>query len=80
MSTNFYHDNGSLSSVRTSSGGISSTSYVGSLRGGSTFRTGNVFSRFGSDGSYLGSGIHLGGSTSYFSSSGSPSSHIASYR
>lgn len=80
FSTNFYHDDGSISSIRTSSGNISSISYIGSMKGGSTFRTGNILSRIGSDGTYLGSGLQLGGNTSYFSSSGHPSSHIASYR
>lgn len=78
--TNFYHDDGSISSIRTSSGDMSSTSYIGSMKGGSTFRTGNILSRIGSDGTYLGSSIQLGGNTSYFSGSGHSSSHIASYR
>jgi hypothetical protein len=79
-STNFYHDNGSISSIRTSSGGISSASYIGSMKGGSTFSTGNVLSRISSNGSYLGSGIRIGNGSSYFSASGHPSSHITSYR
>ena len=78
--TNFYHSDGSYSSTRSSSSGFESTSYVGSMCGGSTFNTGNVSSRISNDGSYLGSSVQLGGRTTYFSSTGHSSSHLASYR
>ncbi|GEM_PF-4826120 len=78
--TTFYHHNGSASSIRSSSSGIESTSYIGSMRGGYTFHTGNISSRISNNGSYLGSSVQLGGHTMYFSNTGHSSSHIASYR
>ena len=77
--TNFHHKDGGLSSIRTSFGGFSSTSYMGSLRGGTTCRMGNSSMRFDNQGSLLGSSVTTGGGTTYFGRHGGVSSHIAAY-
>lgn len=77
--TNFYHKDGSLSSIRSSYGGISSISYVGSSRSGSTWKMGGNSMRFSNAGRFLGSGVSTGAGTTYFGRNGSASSHIAAY-
>lgn len=77
--TNFHHRDGSTSSVRTSFGGFSSTSYVGSSRGGTTWRLGNSSMRFNNRGEFLGSSVTTGGGTTYFGRHGGVSSHITAY-
>ena len=77
--TNFHHRDGSLSSIRTSCGNFSSTSYVGALRGGTTWRMGNSSMRFDDRGNILGSSVATGGGTTYFGRHGGVSSHIAAY-
>lgn len=70
MGTNFFHKDGSASSNRNSTGVGSVTNYVGGKGGGSTFKVGNISSRMGNNGQYLGSSIKMGKSTTYFGSSG----------
>lgn len=75
--TDFYHGNGSWSSSRSSTG--VGTTLFSSSGGGSTFRVGNIASRFSSSGRYLGSSYSGLGRTTYFGSSGAVSSHITAY-
>lgn len=77
--TNFYHKDGSVSSMRTRTGGFSSTSYVGSMRGGSTWKMGGSSMRFSHNGRFLGASVSTGAGTSYFGRNGSAASHIAAY-
>ncbi len=77
--TNFYHKDGSLSSVRMRCGGLASTSYVGSTRGGSTWTMGGSSMRFSNSGRFLGASVSTGGGTTYFGRNGSASSHITAY-
>ena len=78
-STEFHHKDGSTSSVRTSFGGFSSTTYVGSACGGITSRAGGTSIRMDSDGRFLGSGYTTRSGTTYFGRNGSVHSHLPAY-
>ena len=70
LDTTFFHNDGSASSTRKSTGVGSVTNYVDGEGGGSTFKVGNISSRMGNNGQFLGSSIKMGNSTTYFGSSG----------
>ena len=78
-STEFSHQDGSTSSVRTSYGGFSSTSYCGSTRGGMTSRSGGTSLRMSSHGKFLGSGYTTNSGTTYFGRNGSVHSNLPAY-
>lgn len=79
ISTNYFNNDGSLSSVKTSTGVGTISRYIGSSRGGSTFTVGNISTRISNSGRYMGSAYSMFGRTSYFNSSGGLSSHRASF-
>lgn len=70
LDTIFFHRDGSESSTRSSTGIGSFTRYFDGRGGGSTFRIGNISSRIGNHGQFLGSSLKIGNSTTYFGSSG----------
>lgn len=79
----FKKKDGTPSSIRITSGSgdlkISSTSYFGSNKGGTTFKIGGTSTRF-SKGQVISSGMKLGRHMSYVGKNGRRSNHIAAYK
>jgi hypothetical protein len=85
MKTTIFHNkNHGISSIRTTTGSsdnkTSTTSYMGSPKGGFTIKTGNITTRFNNRGQSMGVGIKSGDNTTYFGSSGRISSRIPAFR
>lgn len=73
--TTFYNKDGSISSIRVTSGnmknGVSLTHYMGSTRGGVTFHNNGVSSRFNNKGQSMGTSVKIGNhTTSYYNTFG----------
>ena len=79
ITTNFMHDNGKISSSRTSSGMFSQTSYVNSNRGGITGKIGNFSYRLNNQGQFIGTGLTVGRHTTYFGRNGSVTNHMTAF-
>ena len=82
-STIFYKKDGSISSIRTTTGSkdskVSTSHYMGSTRGGVTFNNNGVSSRFNNKGQSMGTSIKMGNSTSYYNTFGSPTAGMKSF-
>lgn len=78
--TVFYKKDGSISSIRTTTGSgnnkVSQTHYMGSTRGGVTFSNNGYSARFNNKGQSMGTSIKMGNSTSYYNSFGSPTASM----
>lgn len=84
MSTTvFYKKDGSISSMRTTTGTknnkVSNSHYMGSTRGGVTFKNNGVSSRFNNKGQSMGTSMKTGHTTSYYNTFGSPTSGMKSF-
>lgn len=82
-STIFYKKDGSISSIRTTTGSkdnkVSTSHYMGSTRGGVTFNNNGVSSRFNNKGQSMGTSIKTGYGTSYYNTFGSPTAGMRSF-
>lgn len=73
----------SISSIRVTTGQgnskISISSYMGSTRGGVTFKNNGISARFNNKGQSMGTSMKVKNSTSYYSKSGTPTSRMPSF-
>lgn len=84
MSTRvFYKRDGNISSIRTTTGTknhkVSNSYYMGSTRGGVTFKNNGVSSRFNNKGQSMGTSMRVGHTTSYYNTFGSLTSGMKSF-
>lgn len=83
--TIFNKRDGSISSIRTTIGSgsgkvsISNYNYMGSTRGGATFKSNGVSARFNNKGQSMGISMKTGKSTSYYNSVGNPISKMTQF-
>ena len=81
--TIFNKRDGSISSIRTTTGSgsskISISHYMGSTRCGATFKSNGVSARFNNKGQSMGTSMKTGKSTSYYNSVGSPISKMTQF-
>lgn len=81
--TIFNKRDGSISSIRTTigsgSGKVSISNYMGSTRGGATFKSNGVSARFNNKGQSMGISMKIGKSTSYYNSVGNPISKMTQF-
>lgn len=79
-STIFYKKDGSISSIRTTTGTsnnkVSTTHYMGDTKGGVTFKNNGFSARFNNQGQSMGTSMKYGVQTSYYNTFGSPVSRM----